>query len=332
MPGYAPAAAPVGALPPPVTAEEYILSKDRQLEELTRYAASLQQILQAEQAKLQTAVPQSESTSLIELYSLHEQVDDVVDTVKAIGADVAKASEIATQLNGWFIENSAKLRFQDNWASPSAYLESSTVELQRQNEGLASRLTSLQASLAAQVSFVTASSALVYQPDPGRTAVGNASAQMGSPNAAYGAHNAVPASARPMQKTDDLDHAPAAVALRRATPDASVDELTVAEAYASPSPAQALAAPGSYLSSYVPTPSASTCESRRASAIWLSGSASTPTPAPVPGAERMAIALPVEGMDDDDAFEELASPVVEWAPTPKGIPKYESFWVSGTES
>merc|ERR1711920_829622 len=43
-----------------------------------------------------------------------------------------------------FIENAAKMRTQDSWASPSAYLETTTASLKQQIETISSSLSQLQ--------------------------------------------------------------------------------------------------------------------------------------------------------------------------------------------
>ncbi|CAE8688573.1 unnamed protein product [Polarella glacialis] len=91
----------------------------RQLEELTEYAAALSKSLQAERTRAQAG--------------------DLAVGLAALAVDLGKAEEIATQLNLWFVDNSAKMKSQDSRTSPSAWLHSSTAELNAQVGALSGR-------------------------------------------------------------------------------------------------------------------------------------------------------------------------------------------------
>uniref|UniRef100_A0A7S4RSF5 Uncharacterized protein n=1 Tax=Alexandrium monilatum TaxID=311494 RepID=A0A7S4RSF5_9DINO len=128
-----------------------LAAKDRQLEDLSRYAASLQQVLQQEQSKRShgdtQASAQHSPDMASELQRLQEEVTASAAACSALSTDIGQAAEIAAQLNAWFVTNATRMRTQETWASPSAYLERVTQELKQQSEGLSVRLAQVQAAL-----------------------------------------------------------------------------------------------------------------------------------------------------------------------------------------
>merc|ERR1712190_538518 len=74
------------------------------------------------------------------------EADVAVSVSAALSTDICKAADIAGQLNAWFIENAAKMRTQDSWCSPSAYLETTTASLKQQAESLNVCMSQVQAA------------------------------------------------------------------------------------------------------------------------------------------------------------------------------------------
>lgn len=123
-----------------------LAAKDRQIEELSRYSASLQQVLLTERSKHGAQLTDGCSDA----ERIREEVAAAASSCSLLGSDIGKAAEIACQLNAWFLENAAKMRTQESWASPSAYLERTTAELKQQLDGVNMRLAQVQSLLDAE--------------------------------------------------------------------------------------------------------------------------------------------------------------------------------------
>jgi len=123
-----------------------LAAKDRQIEDLSRYSASLQQVLLTERSKHGAQFADGCSDA----ERIREEVAAAASSCSLLGSDIGKAAEIASQLNAWFLENAAKMRTQESWASPSAYLERTTAELKQQLDGVNLRLGQVQSSLDAE--------------------------------------------------------------------------------------------------------------------------------------------------------------------------------------
>jgi len=162
--------APVQLQPPPVQLPQMVsrevqnelAAKEKQLNDLTTYAETLQQQLQEQQeahaererereqkerevreqkelaaASRSPAVPPpGSSQEEKELEEMRQQFAAMAVEGQAIRDDIARAAELAQQLNAWFEANASKMRVQDGWTSPSAYVESSTKELKEQMEAV----------------------------------------------------------------------------------------------------------------------------------------------------------------------------------------------------
>lgn len=139
----------------PVEVQERLAAKERQLEELSRYAASLQHELAAERARAPRTLSGAQEVvatdPVAELQRLREIAAATAAEGAAVNADFARAAEIAQQLNAWFVANAAKMRTQDDRASPSAHLEAVTAALTQQMQGVANRWAQMQAVLAAEL-------------------------------------------------------------------------------------------------------------------------------------------------------------------------------------
>mmetsp|Transcript_52488 Transcript_52488/g.97172 ORF Transcript_52488/g.97172 Transcript_52488/m.97172 type:complete len:335 (-) Transcript_52488:56-1060(-) len=138
----------------PKELQNELAAKDKQLGDLTAYAATLQQQLKEQQAAYaereekekaerereiaarssQAGVPQGPSPEEVELEEMRKQFAAMAVEGQAIRDDIAKAADLAHQLNSWFESNASKMKVQDGWTSPSAYVESSTRELREQME------------------------------------------------------------------------------------------------------------------------------------------------------------------------------------------------------
>jgi len=126
-------------------------AKDKQLADLTAYAATLQQQLKEQQAanaereekekaereiaaRSSHTAPAGPAPEEVELEEMRKQFAAMAVEGQAIRDDIAKAAELAHQLNSWFESNASKMKVQDGWTSPSAYVDSSTRELREQME------------------------------------------------------------------------------------------------------------------------------------------------------------------------------------------------------
>eukprot|EP00928_Gymnodinium_smaydae_P003294 TRINITY_DN11182_c0_g1_i1.p1 TRINITY_DN11182_c0_g1~~TRINITY_DN11182_c0_g1_i1.p1 ORF type:complete len:479 (+),score=142.65 TRINITY_DN11182_c0_g1_i1:110-1546(+) len=89
---------------------EYLLTKDRQIEETKRSIAALRSAVQAERER--RAATSAAAAAL-----------------SALRGDVAKAADLSAQLSRWFLENSSKLRLEEHWESPASFLERCTAAL-----------------------------------------------------------------------------------------------------------------------------------------------------------------------------------------------------------
>jgi len=162
-------------------AQNELAAKDRQLEDLSRYAVSLQQVLQAERSKRMLSeaqiAPQASPEAALEVQRFSEEAAATVADCVALSADMGKAAEIAAQLNAWFMENATKMRTQESWASPSAYLEKITAELKQQFDGLTARLVQAQMLLNAESTEQAAT------PGSRRRPMGSSAAAAGSTSA-----------------------------------------------------------------------------------------------------------------------------------------------------
>jgi len=156
-PALPPLAPPsTGALQPPqlgsseaelsLKLQNDLAAKDRQIEDLSRYSASLQQVLIAERSKHGAQVADGCSDA----ERVREEVAAAASSCSLLGSDIGKAAEIACQLNAWFLENATKMRTQESWASPSAYLERTTAELKQQLDGVNLKLAQVQSLLNAE--------------------------------------------------------------------------------------------------------------------------------------------------------------------------------------
>lgn len=112
-----------------------LAAKDEQLENLTRYNNSLQQIVQREAV----------------LPAIQEEVSLAKSDCSALALELAKAAEVASRLHAWFLENAEPLNLQEE-GSPSAYLEEMTRELRKQSQVLGACLTCVQGALDGEVS------------------------------------------------------------------------------------------------------------------------------------------------------------------------------------
>eukprot|EP00811_Abedinium_folium_P037069 NODE_9718_length_1403_cov_6.112853.p1 GENE.NODE_9718_length_1403_cov_6.112853~~NODE_9718_length_1403_cov_6.112853.p1 ORF type:complete len:276 (-),score=67.93 NODE_9718_length_1403_cov_6.112853:389-1216(-) len=81
----------------------------------------------------------------------YKRVLDEVASVAAAGeaamADIALAAEIASQLQGWFAHNAAKMQAQDERESPSVYLSTATEDLKRHINVLVGDWSQVRAAL-----------------------------------------------------------------------------------------------------------------------------------------------------------------------------------------
>lgn len=139
----------------PLEVQEHLAAKERQLEELSRYAAALQHELATERARAPRTPSGAQEVIATDPVAELQRFREIAAATAAEGAsvasDFARAAEIAQQLNGWFVANAAKMRTQDDRASPSAHLEAVTAALRQQMQGVASRWAQMQAVLAAEL-------------------------------------------------------------------------------------------------------------------------------------------------------------------------------------
>lgn len=139
---------------PAVEASEYLAKKDKEIEELNRRLAMLQQQVHEERALHQKEVPGSPSrlampleqapvptsvsaaTVAAQVESFRSEAPVLTAELMGFRRDVAQAADVSKQLNQWFLENSSRLRVQENWTSPSAFLERNTAALRRHVEAI----------------------------------------------------------------------------------------------------------------------------------------------------------------------------------------------------
>lgn len=133
----------------PVEMQSDLVTKDKHLEQLSRYAVSLQQALQQERKRVTDAqsTPQVSRDPTAEMQRIFGETGTTALNCAALSADITNAAEIATQLNGWFVENAARMRTQDSWTSPAAYLETTTASLKQQMEEVLAQWSQVQTLL-----------------------------------------------------------------------------------------------------------------------------------------------------------------------------------------
>lgn len=129
-------------------AQAELAAKDRQIQELNAYIASLQQQVLAERARTlhaQQAVqatpavqeaPKAAADTSADLQRVRKELSAASESFASLGKDVARAAEVSSQLNAWFVENSTKMRTQDTGITPSAFLESCTSGIKQQVHGV----------------------------------------------------------------------------------------------------------------------------------------------------------------------------------------------------
>lgn len=137
----------LSSAPVPLEMQNELAQKDKQLEQLNLYAASLQQALHQEKTKREL---QTLSQDSADLNRVREEIAVLEGRGASLCAEVTKASEVSMQLNAWFVENAPKMRMTDT-ASPSAYLEQTTFELKQQIEGVADMLAQISVAIQADL-------------------------------------------------------------------------------------------------------------------------------------------------------------------------------------
>lgn len=111
--------------------------KEGCVQELERFALAMQQALEAERERAKKAAHEAEpEVPMADLRKTREGVAVAASGCTALGAEVAKAADIAARLNTWFAQNAAHMRTQESRESPSAYLEAVTKALKLRVEGL----------------------------------------------------------------------------------------------------------------------------------------------------------------------------------------------------
>mmetsp|Transcript_116673 Transcript_116673/g.371179 ORF Transcript_116673/g.371179 Transcript_116673/m.371179 type:complete len:551 (-) Transcript_116673:32-1684(-) len=109
-------------------AQRELVDRQRELEELNRYSAMLEQQLVADRARLAAqAAPAG-----FDLSGVLTEITGAANSCAELSTEVAKAARVSAQLNAWFKENQSNMKREENHISPSDYLEQCTVALQQQ--------------------------------------------------------------------------------------------------------------------------------------------------------------------------------------------------------
>lgn len=158
-------------LPQSVPAElQYQLSvKENQLKDLCRTRKDLEEMLEAERARKQSKddairAPTTLSDPNAELRRQGEQFSAMGVEGAAIHTDLVRASEIASQLSAWHLQNLEKTK-----ELPFAKIEASSAALTRQMEGIMAHWTQVQAIFGCAPPAASATAAMPSAPPAAST-------------------------------------------------------------------------------------------------------------------------------------------------------------------
>lgn len=141
----------------PMDVQNDLAVKGKQVEALSHYAASLQRVLESEKQHMKVTSDGGSGSEPL-LVQAQEEVSAVAMGLKTLVADMAKAEEIANQLNTWFVSNASKMNAQESWQSPASWLLGATGTVKSQMGNLAARWQQFQSLISGDALATTQSS------------------------------------------------------------------------------------------------------------------------------------------------------------------------------